>query len=398
MLGIALDHFNQFKPFHVDLRNVQDGQKVAVQTEPRSRLFAPVDAFSKVQQVLDQRLSETLGTQKAVPVMATNSSFDAETVAGNVLAFVQNRMKQAEMDGASPAELESLLEQAKSAVQQGVEEAKEALEGMGLLTETVKSGIEQTQELVNKGLEPAEEAELSTTGAQLIDASHRFRQIEKSNFELQVKTQDGDLVTLEFKQQNRQQGSLSIHQQGGVTDLSSRYAESSHSRFSLSVEGDLDESELMAISDLAQGIQKVSEGFFDGNVQAAFEQGMSLGYNTDEIAGFSLEMSHSLSSIATTKYREIGTLDTKESPKLTGLGGVRDLLDQLSGVMEQANKLFEDVDQAMSGMMNGFLSQHPKADNFSDMLNRSGEEELEEVAEKMLEKAKHHHHHEHDDD
>lgn len=390
MLGVALDQFNHFKPSQMDLSHSPYGSKVTVQTESTPRPADFADAFSRIQQVLNHRLSESLGMPRTVPVLATNSPFDAETVAGNVLAFVHNRMKQAEVDGASPNELKSLLEQAKPGIQQGIEDAKEALEGMSLLTEPIKAGIDQLDELIYKGLEPIKEMQLSTIGTQLIEASHRFRQTEKSAFELQVKTRDGDIVTLKFQQHNREQGSLFFNQQGQSSDLSMSYTMSAQTRFSLSVEGNLDEGELSAISDLAQKIQQVSEEFFDGNVQAAFEQGMRLGYNTDEITGFSLEMSHSQTSIATTKYREIRALDMSETPQLTGLDEVQNLLDQLSGIIEQASRLFEDYGRATSGMMHGFLSRHPQAEEFSYLLNRLGDEQLEKVTEKLVAKAKRH--------
>ena len=389
MLGIAHHPFTGFKSYPPDLGNFQFGSKAMVHADTPPRVTASADLFSKVNQVLSYRLSETLGARSPVPVTAAENLFDPEAVANNVLSFVQNRLQQAGMNGASADELASLLDKAKSAIEQGMEEARGALEGMGLLSDSVKAGIEQAKEMIFKGLEVNEEADLTVHGARLIEATQRFLQVEKSAFELQVQTSDGDLVTLKFSQHNREQGALSFRQTASTSELNSRYAASSHTRLSLSIEGNLDEGELSAISDLAQNIQQASESFFDGNLQAAFEQGMNLGYNSDEIAGFSLEMSHSLTSVATTKYREISQLDASQTPNISGLEHVGDLLGRLSHIVDQAKSLLEDGQRATADMLKGFFSQHPESASLSDLLSQSGEENIKDVADNLVERASH---------
>ncbi len=388
MFSVALDQLDQFKHFQPNFGNLSLAAKTPPQVDMVTGSSDPSDAFTRVQQVLDQRLSGILGPpSQVVPVDRSNNTFDAETVANNVLGFVQNRLKQAEAEGASPDQLESLLKQAKSGIKQGLKDARDALDGMGLLNDSVKSGIKMAKKLIMQGLEQDRKTPTSTDGIQTIEASLGFRQVEKSAFELQIKTQDGDVVTLKFRQSQREQSAISFRQSDGNTAISASYSESFHSRLSFSVEGDLDNEELTAITDLTNALQGVSETFFDGDIQAAFEQGMNLGYNTDEIVGFSLEMSHSLTSVATTRYREISELDNSNHPQLSGLDRIDDLLDQLSGVLGQAKELMEDADRSTKDLLHGLLSHHPDSKGFTDLLNKSGDEELEDVAVTLVKNA-----------
>jgi hypothetical protein len=396
MYGVALSQFSQFSSTQVDFSRFEFSAKDGNRTSHSPLKESMSDLFSRVNQILNHKVSESLGNQVSEPVKTAESSFDPDTIAKNVLGFINNRLQQAKQEGASEEELAALLEEAKTGIDEGINEAKEALEGMGMLTKPLEEGIEQAKEQILKGLESnaveAKDEVEKTNGAQLIEASHRFRQMEESAFELEVRTQDGDLVQLQFSRQEREQGAFSFSQTGSGMEFSSRYRESSSSQFSLTVEGNLDEEELTAISELAESLQGVSESFFDGNVQAAFEQGMSLGFDTEEIAGFALELSHSEMSVATTKYREVSGLSSEPSAKLTGLGQVSGMMDQLSGMLDQAESLFQDAHQTTGDMLSGFFSHHPKAGDFIERMQKAGEDAPERFAEKLVNRVKHHRH------
>ncbi len=264
MFSVALNQLDQFRHFQPNFGDFSLAPKTPPQVDVVKGSSDPSDAFTRVQQVLDQRLSGILGPpSQVVPVDRSNNTFDAETVANNVLGFVQNRLKQAEAEGASPDQLESLLKQAKSGIKQGLEDAKDALDGTGLLNDSVKSGIKTAKKLIMQGLEQDRKAPASTDGIQTIEASMGFRQVEKSAFELQIQTQDGDVVTLKFRQSQQEQSAVSFHQSDENTAISASNSSSFNSRLSFSVEGDLDNDELTAITDLTNALQGVSESFFD---------------------------------------------------------------------------------------------------------------------------------------
>ncbi|MEN8177549.1 MAG: DUF5610 domain-containing protein [Pseudomonadota bacterium] len=342
--------------------------------------------MTRIQQILNHRLSDQLGAPaKATPFSSQNSAFDAEEVANNVLGMVQNRLNQAAAEGADQQQLQAMRDQAKSGIEQGISEAREALQGLGMLSDSVEDGVGRVKDLLSKGLESALDSdEHAVEAARMVEVAHRFEQLEESSFELQIKTRDGDQVTLKFSQSNSEEGFLSYQQTANSEAFVSSHTVISDSRFELSIEGELDEEELAAITDFTQNIAQVSDNFFDGNVQAAFEQGMQLGFDTAQIAGFALELEYTQSSVATSRYREISSLDGTDSHKLPGLEQVRELLNQMQNVFAQADGLFEQTEQAASGLLTGFMSHHPKADGFSELLHQHGDDELEDVVEKLV--------------
>jgi len=66
---------------------------------------------------------------------------------------------------------------------------------------------------------------------------------------------------------------------------------SSANNFSLSIEGDLNESEFNAINALLDHIDKLAGQFYAGNVNQVFDKALSPGCDEQEIAGYSLNLS-----------------------------------------------------------------------------------------------------------
>ncbi len=399
MLGVGLYNFGHTKSFQPHFERLQFATKTVTESEGLSIDSRQTNPLDRIQQILNHSLSDKLGApDQTLPFNSQNSAFDAEEVANNVLGMVQNRLKQAAADGADHEQLQSLLEEAKSGIEQGASEAKEYLQSMGMLNDSVEEGINQVKDLLSEALDSELDSnDLDVDRAGMIEAMHRFEQSAESSFELQVMTQDGDQVSLKFSQTNSEQSFLSYQKSANGEEFISNHDAISDSRFELSVEGDLDEDELAAITDFTQNIQQVSENFFDGNVQAAFEQGMQLGFDTREIAGFALELEYSQSSVATTRYREISALEQSDDFRLPGLDQVKGLLNQMKDVFAQADGLFEQTEQAASGLLSGFMSHHPKADEFSERLHRHGDDEIEDVVEKLVGHVSDDHDHDHDD-
>ncbi len=114
----------------------------------------------------------------------------------------------------------------------------------------------------------------------------------KNSFSFQVETADGDKVTITAKTTD---ASVTKYNQfntliGNGEDLS-RYTDKD-SHFSIDINGELDEEELNALDDLLKKVENLSVNFFEGNLDLAFNQASNLGYDTDEIVGFSLNLKH----------------------------------------------------------------------------------------------------------
>lgn len=387
MLGVNLFNANQYKPFQPQYNPRQHSSSLTTTSSPdfHRRQFDP---SARVQSVLNHRLSESLGPpDRAVSLHRHETAFDAETIANNILGLVQNRLKQAVSEGADQTELAALRERAITGIEQGIDEAKDDLEGLGALDDSVEAGIRRLRDHLLQGLEPASEDETGLEKAHLIEAMQGLSQSVETSFEMEIKTQDGDQVRLNFNRLETQQDYFSYQAtaDGGV--LYAGHIESSMSRYALTVDGELDEDELTAIAGLAANIQQLSERFYEGDAQAAFEQGLQLGFDTEQIAGFAVDLQRSQTSTAVMRYQQISALDAGNSPKLPGLVQVRQLLGEITGILDQAAGLVESADEVTKDMLGGFMSRHPGAGDYAARLQGRHGGGLEKLAASLVDQV-----------
>ncbi len=90
---------------------------------------------------------------------------------------------------------------------------------------------------------------------------------------------------------------------GITTEASYRSKTYTAGSLEFEVEGTLDADELEAIGELLQGVDELSQTFFDGDMTKAFDQALQLGYDKSEIAGYALELRDQELSVEQTKYR-----------------------------------------------------------------------------------------------
>ncbi|GAB1256997.1 hypothetical protein NBRC116494_14990 [Aurantivibrio plasticivorans] len=233
----------------------------------------------------------------------------AENVANNILGFIEHRVKQDIQKGASTEEISQRLEEGLAGFKQGFAEAKEKLESLGFLSPEINEDIGKTYELVTAGIDDLKERYLarteepeparSTVGAALEAGFGEVRYGQSSSFEFEVETAEGDTVTIQASSKSlyvaqyrygafNQEGTNGDHFSGAFEQFSSNSQDSS--RFSFSVDGDLNADEMSAINDLLGRVEDLSQTFFSGDVEGAFNQAVNLGYDQQEIVGYSLNL------------------------------------------------------------------------------------------------------------
>ncbi len=111
-----------------------------------------------------------------------------------------------------------------------------------------------------------------------------------------------------------------------------------NSDFNLSIEGDLNAEEQQSISELLKAMSQVSQDFFQGNVNAAFSQAQNLGLETEQIAGFSMEMNSQKSVQAMAAYQQT---------KMPEQNVDTNLLSQASDFLAQAKKSMAETKAAV---------------------------------------------------
>ncbi len=87
---------------------------------------------------------------------------------------------------------------------------------------------------------------------------------------------------------------------------------------------------------------------------------------------------------AVTRYQQISELDSEHRPQLPGLIQVRELLGEISGILDQAAGLVESADQVTKDMLGGFLSRHPRAGEFTGRFHGRDGVGLEKLAETLV--------------
>ncbi len=316
-----------------------------------------------------------------------------EEVAGKVLGFVEGRLKAEAESGASQERLADLLKQAQKGVDQGFGEAREQIKSLGLMNEELGSEIDKSYELIGKGLEgfkekylaegsatqvmpsPANlapsanasaetaasapaEGQTAKTKGQPLPGAYRFGVSafsgQSSSSAIEITTRDGDKIKIQASTLSASFAELRHRESSGSTATRLSAGQIESASFGLSVEGELDEGELTALQDLLAQVQELSDQFFSGDFQGAFERAMQLGYDGNEIADFSLNLSQTQVQqvSAYEKVSRFGESDTAAAgnrfkPLASFASGMGRGLAQ-AGKFQEPARLMEDLLQRFS--------------------------------------------------
>lgn len=318
----------------------------------------------------------TYAPQKAAPVEAVSEKPERTDAANNILKFIEARIRLDAAEGASKEELEARLEEGLKGFIQGYNEAYDQLAGTGLLSEDVEAAIEQTKVDVHIGInaiadefglespaakpyekpEEVEEVEAAPTTSQissnnsvpvapqdtfsdfasdivggasglselLESTAIRYESFAKRDFSFKLKTQDGDEITITANASQEAKlgyGSVDYATPNASYNATAYNAELNESSdFYVNVSGELDKDELAAINDLLTQVGDISESFFAGNIEEAFEMALDIGFDTEEIAKFSLKLNQEVTSVVETTYAKVQDTYQPENAPANGEG------------------------------------------------------------------------------
>lgn len=304
--------------------------------------------------------------------------FDFEEVANNVFSFVGRVIRNAADSGADDDTLNSLFDQARDGIDRGISAAKQDLSG--LLTDDLSDGIKKVAESLDDKLSRLEEDIFAP-----VDSSSAL-QANISAFagaEFYIKTKDGDEISVQFGQSQSYSYSAEQTQTAAGTSDSDTADSTVNSYIqylerlgvSLTVRGDLDEDELVAISDLITQISEVADSFFTNDIQGALEKALELGYNQEELVGFSLQLVQTQSSSATRAYEDIQNYKQQDSASVLQNAESRSVIeyvDEMLKSLERSNELLqsrEDYTQLINSVVNE-LDDEVKLPDLVSAINR----------------------------
>lgn len=319
----------------------------------------------------------------------------ADRAAGNILLFIERQLHADAEQGRTPEQLQSRLDAGLKGFLEGFNDAQEQLSQMGLLSDAMSAEIGQTYDKVLKGLgQLAQELGLDDSAIKAADHSEsatsapvelgspvsfggEMRGVIKAqkSFEFSVQTQEGDIVKISASSRF---SAKSVMGPGGT---STGMAQSQ--QFNLTIEGDLNAEELASINDLLEQVNNISEQFFSGDLDTAFQTALDLEFNAEDIAGFAVDLKQSVVQKVRTTYgqdsQETSPLRSRMQPLgqmavyvQAALDSAKQFLNStamleslltgnheesatespmLSGPKADLHRLFEDVNQKLLGKL-----------------------------------------------
>ena len=337
--------------------------KAPVQTHAPRR--APetesLDLHSSARKLLNDQVIQSLNDMLIEPKMPIRdldpAEFTPKAVADRILNFVGNAVEQRRDAGESNEAVKKMLAAARSGIEKGFAEAKDALTNLGIYQDNVKRDADQTHALLNEGLNGFDNnlaegvALLPKPDTGHVQFSHSTESYaERQSTSLQIKTRDGDLVTININKSEGYSASQSAYQDNNSRINSSELSYNQSQGLQFTVEGDLDKDELKAINNLVGEVKGLSDNFFNGDTQAALNHATDIGFDSSEIAGFTFNMSHSQTSTATQAYAEVRELNNPQSAPVPErqlanlLAPLADIMKDLRQLLNQADKMFDPKD------------------------------------------------------
>lgn len=243
--------------------------------------------------LLPRRLAGQMGT--SLNTLAPASDYSPAAVAERVLTFVSQRL---DAEGTDPQRREALLAQARDGVERGFAEARSLLDEMGRLSGRTAADIDDTYQRIQQGLDqlalPASAPMATPSGIQVsADYSRRVALLAES-FDLTVTTRDGDRLRISLalaSLSEQEQGRLAIgNDQGRATLDYQRGSIRQLGGFQVSVEGELDSSEMAALGKLLKQVEGLASQFYRGDLAGAFDRARDLRLDDGQLASLSLQL------------------------------------------------------------------------------------------------------------
>ena len=323
--------------------------------------------------LLDDKLAEKLGIEKPAQDKKDKPLFDFEAIVKNVLDFVQGAVKKAQANGESDDALKSMLSDARKGVQQGIDEASEELKGMGAFNSDIEEGIAQSKEGIFSGLDEFEKSLFEEKSPQAMAVSAAQFASLSNQAEYAFTTAEGDEVVISFSDAYSQGRAASVAQKGNEQGMAYGIKSSQQVSFSIEVNGELNEDEQQAINDMMKDIRDVSNAFFAGEYDSAFDMAKSLSLGSDQITNFTMDLKQSKTSAAIAQYQQSNPM--KELEK-----AFAPLNDQLATIQEQAKKFNaqEQIPDIMAWMNQGQTRLNEFLDYASSFFNKLNDANAEQ--------------------
>ena len=333
-----------------DLRDNASVQLDATKNKGKGMTLADAQAL------LQQKIQERLGAPKTGD--NTHERTTAAKASANILGFIERQLERDRAQGASQEQLTSRLQAGLEGFNKGFNQAREQLEAMGQLSPFVAADIGKTYNLVSSGIEDlAERFGLKPEGeTQQVSArpevtravAARYDYAAAQSFQFELVTAEGDRVQISASaQQHRNFQAFSDEQSAGFAGRVG-----AQSGFSLTLKGDLNSQEQAAIDSLLGQVTDLSQQFFEGDLESAFQTASDLGYDDTQISAFALNLTRVEVQRASVAYADTSSSRGNLQNQLAPLGQfIKDLNSALETAQPfaQPRSLVKDMIDSLFG-------------------------------------------------
>jgi len=326
------------------------------------------------------------GLQKDDVTDLAANDFSPNKIAERISKFVAQGLQNARNDGRSEAEIQAKFDAAVEGVQKGFNEAREILDNLNFLSNDIAATIDETETKTFDALDAINPANATspTLPAYHTQAASVERYSSAETFSLDLQTQDGDTVKIVFANQS-QQSSAFAYSGDGAGNYSAVYeaSQSQSSALSFQVQGDLDEDELEAIANLIAEVTEISNEFFNGDVQKAFEIASEFSLDKTELASMNLQLTRSQEYSAASSYRQV---QNNQSPDIGKLSG--HLINNFAQAIQQPELDFlQDISTVSQRLLDSLVQQDTRfieANNEQQSAFAASLEKIRDIIDNML--------------
>jgi hypothetical protein len=252
-----------------------------------------------------------------------------------------------------------LLNQVREGVEKGFAEARNILDGMGVLQGKVATDIDDTYRRIQDGLGSLSERfgpVVRPDSGSSVAVVHRERfAAQVQSFDLSVTTRDGDRLRISIAQgsaswsQNRVVAASNAS--GTALVASSQSSSLQIGTWQVSVEGELDEQQRAALGALFGQVQELSNKFYSGDLASAFDRAMTLEMDGEQLASMSLHLTQARVRQASDAYSAVADEGGQVASAANGslIDYARGLLDAL----RSANQVMEHGQDSLQALLKG---------------------------------------------
>ncbi|MCG5493878.1 DUF5610 domain-containing protein [Ectothiorhodospira variabilis] len=270
-------------------------------------------SLNALQNKILENLARQIPGQSASSMKRLDANdFTPEKVAERIAGFVELGLANARARGASEEQLENLRQQATRGVEQGFKEAREILGGLNLLDGKIKADVDETERLTFDALENLKRApqDRDLAGVTRLSMMERYQRAE--SLELNITTQSGAQVSIQFQSAQDTRVQAEARMEGGESRGWLDVSRSEQSGYRFSVQGDLNPDELQAIENLVRDVGQLADEFFNGDVQRAFEMLPDLRFDTSQLQSMDLNMTRTETYKMAQSYEQTRQMESPE--------------------------------------------------------------------------------------